>query len=119
MWIRWAGGGGTYQGLLGKRNTWPGTTMFQFQVRPENGGTFRLETGSYAIVSPNNTLNPLVHTWAHVAATFDGTTARLYLNGKQVASGAFAFTMAGTGSLMGIGSVTGVVRVTTGTAKPS
>ena len=107
MWIRWAGGGGTYQGLLGKRNTWPGTTMFQFQVRPENGGTFRLETGSYAIVSPNNTLNPLVHTWAHVAATFDGTTARLYLNGKQVASGAFAFTMAGTGSLMGIGSVTG------------
>jgi hypothetical protein len=107
MWIRWAGGGGTYQGLLGKRNTWPGTTMFQFQVRPENGGTFRLETGSYAIVSPNNTLNPLVHTWVHVAATFDGTTARLYLNGKQVASGAYAFTMAGTGSMMGIGSVTG------------
>jgi hypothetical protein len=107
MWIRWAGGGGTYQGLLGKRNTWPGTTMFQLQVRPENGGTFRLETGSYAIVSPNNTLSPLVHTWVHVAATFDGTTARLYLNGKQAASGAFAFTMAGTGSLMGIGSVTG------------
>ncbi len=107
MWIRWAGGGGTYQGLLGKRDTWPGTTMFQFQVRPENGGTFRLETGSYAIVSPNNTLSPLVRTWVHVAATFDGTTARLYLNGKQVASGAFAFTAAGTGSLMGIGSVTG------------
>ncbi len=107
MWIRWAGGGGTYQGLLGKRNTWPGTTMFQFQVRPENGGTFRLETGSYQIVSPNNTLNPLVRTWVHVAATFDGTTARLYLNGKEVKSGAFAFTMAGTGSLMGIGSVTG------------
>ena len=107
MWIRWAGGGGTYQGLLGKRDTWPGTTMFQFQVRPENGGTFRLETGSYAVVSPNNTLNPLVHTWVHVAATFDGTTARLYLTGKQVASGAYAFTMAGTGSMMGIGSVTG------------
>ncbi len=106
-WIRWAGGGGTYQGLVGKRNTWPDTTMFQFQVRPENGGTFRLETGTYAIVSPNNTLNPLVRTWAHVAATFDGTTARLYLNGKQVASGAFAFNMAGTGSIMGIGCVTG------------
>ncbi len=107
MWIRWAGGGGTYQGLLGKRNTWPGTTMFQLQVRPENGGTFRLETGNYQVVSPANTLSPLVRTWVHVAATFDGTTARLYLNGKQVASGPFAFTMAGTGSLMGIGSVTG------------
>ncbi len=107
LWIRWAGGGGTYQGLIGKRNTWPDTTMFQFQVRPENGGTFRLETGSVAIVSPNNTLNPLVQTWAHVAATFDGTTARLYLNGQQVASGAFSFYAAGEGSSMGIGCVTG------------
>jgi regulation of enolase protein 1 (concanavalin A-like superfamily) len=107
LWIRWAGGGGTYQGLIGKRNTWPATTMFQFQVRPENGGTFRLETGSVAIVSPNNTLNPLVQTWAHVAATFDRTTARLYLNGKQVASGAFAFYAAGEASNMGIGCVTG------------
>ncbi|MBN2592390.1 MAG: hypothetical protein JXA81_02700, partial [Sedimentisphaerales bacterium] len=26
MWIRWAGGGGTYQGLIGKRDTWPDTT---------------------------------------------------------------------------------------------
>ena len=107
MWIRWAGGGGTYQGLLGKRNEWPATTMFQFQVRPENGGTFRLETGTYAIVSPNGTLTPLVQTWAHVAATFDGTTGRLYLNGEEVASGSFAFTTAGEGSSMGIGCVTG------------
>ncbi len=107
LWIRWAGGGGTYQGLIGKRNTWPDTTMFQFQVRPENGGTFRLETGSVAIVSPNNTLSPLVQIWTHVAATFDGTTARLYLNGGQVASGAFAFYAAGEASNMGIGCVTG------------
>jgi regulation of enolase protein 1 (concanavalin A-like superfamily) len=107
MWIRWSGGNNTYQGLLGKRNTWPDTTMFQFQVRPENGGTFRLETGSVAIVSPNNTLSPLVQVWVHVAATFDGTTARLYLNGEQVASGAFSFYAAGVASNMGIGCVTG------------
>jgi len=107
MWIKWAGGGGTYQGLIGKRNTWPDTTMFQFQVRPENGGTFRIETGTAAIVSPNNTLNPLAQIWAHVAATFDGTTARLYLNGEQVASGAFSFNAAGAASSMGIGCVTG------------
>ncbi|MBN2129381.1 MAG: discoidin domain-containing protein [Sedimentisphaerales bacterium] len=107
LWIRWAGGGGTYQGLIGKRDLWPDTTMFQFQVRPENGGTFRLETGSVAIVSPGNTLNPLVQTWVHVAATFDGTTARLYLDGQEVASGAFSFYAAGEGSNMGIGCVTG------------
>ena len=107
LWIRWSGSTATYQGLIGKRNTWPDTTMFQFQVRPENGGTFRLETGSVAIVSPNNTLSPLVQTWVHVAATFDGTTARLYLNGEQVASGAFSFYAAGVASNMGIGCVTG------------
>ncbi len=107
VWIRWSGGNNTYQGLIGKRNTWPDTTMFQFQVRPESGGTFRLETGSVAIVSPNNTLSPLVQTWVHVAATFDGTMARLYLNGQEVASGAFAFYAAGEASIMGIGCVTG------------
>ncbi len=26
LWIRWAGGGFTYQGLVGKRDTWPGET---------------------------------------------------------------------------------------------
>ena len=107
LWIRWTGSSGMYQGLIGKRDLWPDTTMFQFQVRPENGGTFRLETGTYAIVSPNNTLSPLVQTWVHLAATFDGTTARLYLNGKQVASGAFAFNMAGQAADMGISCVTG------------
>ncbi len=107
LWIRWAGGGGTYQGLIGKRDLWPDTTMFQFQVRPESGGTFRIETGSVAIVSPSNTLNPVAQTWVHVAATFDGTTARLYLNGQEVASGAFSFYAAGEGSNMGIGCVTG------------
>lgn len=107
-WIRWTGPSGpTYQGLVGKRDTWPDTTMFQFQVRPENDGTFRFETGSYAIVSPNGTLAPYVETWIYVTATFDGTICRLYLNGQEVASGAFALNTAGEGSDMGIGCVTG------------
>ena len=29
--------------------------------------------------------------WAHVAATFDGTTARFYLNGAMTGQGAFSF----------------------------
>jgi len=107
LWIRWAGGGFTYQGLVGKRDTWPGETMFQFQVRPENDGTFRLETGTNGVVSPDGTLAPLVQTWAHVATTFDGTTCRLYLNGQEIASGGFALNTAGEAANMGIGCVTG------------
>ena len=29
--------------------------------------------------------------WAHVAATFDGTTAKVYLNGEMVQEGNFSF----------------------------
>jgi hypothetical protein len=32
-----------------------------------------------------------IGTWAHVAVTFDGTTARFYLNGVQTGSGSFSF----------------------------
>ena len=32
-----------------------------------------------------------IGTWTHVAVTFDGTTARFYLNGVQTGSGSFSF----------------------------
>ena len=107
LWIRWAGEGGTYQGLVGKRDIWPTTTMFQFQVRPENGGTFRLETGSHQLVSPDGTLAPFIQTWVHLACTFDGSTGRLFLNGEEIMSGDFALNTAGAEASMGIGCVTG------------
>jgi hypothetical protein len=33
---------------------------------------------------------PYIGQWVHIAATFDGTTAILYFNGEQVASGPFS-----------------------------
>jgi hypothetical protein len=43
------------------------------------------------IVSPANTLT--LNTWAHVAASFDGDSSRLYVNGIKVASQYFHGTM--------------------------
>jgi hypothetical protein len=37
-------------------------------------------------------LGPLFGQWIHIAATYDGTTARDYLNGRQVNSGEFHFS---------------------------
>jgi hypothetical protein len=41
-----------------------------------------------------------LNTWTHVAATFDGTVLRFYVNGTQVSTGSFSGSMAAsTGSL--------------------
>jgi hypothetical protein len=112
LWIRWAGGGPQYQGLIGKRDTWPGTTMFQFQLRPETvaqdaQGSILFETGNAHIYAEEGLMIPFIGEWAHVSATFDGTTARLYLNGDEIVSGDFALNAAGEAANMGIGCVTG------------
>jgi len=105
LWIRWAGGGPTYQGLIGKRDTWPEMTMFQFQLRPE--AYILVETGDIHIYADTGVMTPFIGRWAHVAVTFDGTTARIYLNGEVIKSGAFALQTAADTASMGIGCVTG------------
>jgi hypothetical protein len=55
-----------------------------------------------AWVGMGGTILP-VGEWAHVAVTFDGTTARTYFNGREVGSGAFSFGT-GTDSLLLIGN---------------
>ena len=50
------------------------------------------QNGSSTSLSVTGGGNPTPGTWIHLAATYDGTTARVYVNGVQVASG----TPAGT-----------------------
>ena len=53
---------------------------------------FRLRTGSSSTLVASSG-NLLLNTWYHAAATYDGTTMRLYLNGTEVGS------MAASGSV--------------------
>jgi len=106
MWVRWAGPryptGGQPQGLISKRGGWnEESVMFMLEMdTPDSEDTrgsfaFRPFSGDYAVWSEGGIMDVLIGRWAHLAATFDGTTsetaARLYLNGQEVASGQFAF----------------------------
>jgi len=104
FWIKWAQSGNANQGLISKRTAW-NTDGMMFDLRLRNGdNSFRLLSVGGGIVSTDaDALAPFIGQWVHVAATFDGTTATLYLNGQEVGSGAFSLDN-GTTAEMRIGS---------------
>jgi YVTN family beta-propeller protein len=64
--------------------------------RPATGGTF----------TRSNVYGPAalpVNAWTHLAATFDGSTLKLYVNGAVVSSGSRGGTLATSGSPLQIG----------------
>ena len=88
LWARWEGMTDWYQGLIGKRDTWnAGEMMWQLEASRDSGivGFFREGSG------PRDGFVLPVGEWMHVAATCDGTTAKLYSDGQQVTSGPMTF----------------------------
>jgi len=90
MWIKWSGTGNQNQGLLSKREGgWSADNMlFGVRITQSDAGIRLHHAG--ALVAVAGALTPVVGQWAHVAATFDGTTGRLYVNGVEVGSGPFS-----------------------------
>jgi hypothetical protein len=104
FWINWVQSGNVNQGLISKRTAWnTDGMMFDLRLRNDNNSFRLLSVGGGTILTDADVLTPFIGQWAHVAATFDGTTAKLYLNGQEVGSGAFSLDN-GTTAEMRIGS---------------
>ena len=85
-WAKVSGGAGTYRSLVTSRDIGgSGRAGYILYAASNNHWQFWLGTGSgwYILYGPAVTLN----TWTDIAASYDGTTAKLYINGSLAASG--------------------------------
>ena len=89
IWTRWLGQHGRSQGLICKRDGWGSSDVLRFMFEIFPNAALRLGQYGSDVYSPADTMTPYIGRWAHVAVTFDGTTARFYLNGSEIASGPF------------------------------
>jgi hypothetical protein len=89
LWARWNGLTNQWQGLIGKRDGWAVDNMlWDIEINRDSGTIQFRRIDSY----PNAGGRVLpIGQWTHIAATFDGTTARFYLNGEETGNGNFSF----------------------------
>jgi hypothetical protein len=120
VWARWAGTTGLPQGLICKRDlAWDvNGLMFGFEITawPAYTTSMLALRGNTDVTSGNVTMDNYLGRWTHFAVTFPHPSgdpcdvndfARLYINGREVASGAFTFGP-NTVASMAIGNTTGV-----------
>ena len=103
MWVAWnPDGGSTWQGPMGKRDTWNGAEMmWQLELSHNNNGFMEFKRNGSGM--PGGYLMPRDQSWVHLVQTFDGSNAIMYINGEYVTSGGFSFGSDPT-SVMTIGA---------------
>ena len=92
LWSKWNGLNGSYQGLIGKRDTWSASEMmWQFEAHQDTGVMRFGRSGAPGGDQVDSGLVLTQGQWEHWCATFDGTTAIVYLNGEEVVRRGFSF----------------------------
>jgi hypothetical protein len=88
-WVKWEGLNALYQGIVCKSTAWNATgTCWSFELNIDTGNIGFGQYGGYMYFG---THVPQVGEWQHLAVTFDGTTALLYMDGQQVGTTPFSF----------------------------
>ena len=100
--------GQAYDPILNKSNAPPNAFMYDFQCWPQGLDIELNWWNTWAGVAPNFNLNQ----WYFVAATYDGSAARFYVNGVLLGSTALAVTMPADGRPLVIGAdIPGILEV--------
>ena len=93
IWVYWQGPNGNWQGMIGKSFSFDDRSWI-LQLRDTDGviqwgGSDRLNEHVWSNAAFT------IDEWEHVVGTFDGTTSRVYINGKVVGEANKGFTKGG------------------------
>lgn len=88
LWIKWNGPSSEHQRPIARRLVDTGTTAWNFRIDPSTT-TLRFQADG-APGSPTGDLIGTDAPWQHICASFNGTSALLYIDGELQASAAFA-----------------------------
>ena len=85
FWANWGGSTGTWQGFMGKRDDWGAAAMmWGISCHAANNGRVQIESdGSWPWFGDEAPRILPVGQWSHVAVTFDGSLAEVYINGER------------------------------------
>lgn len=105
LWAKWDGPSNSWQAFMGKRNSgdWDRDIMMWYFELERDAWDIRFAREGSSI-NTGQTLE--VGVWTHLAVTFDGTTAKVYVNGVVIDEGDFSFGN-DTEAPMQIGAATG------------